>query len=504
VSLVLALIPLVLAADGERAPAAPQATFALVVGVNRSVDAELAPLRYADDDAARYQDLFRLLGARTYLLSRFDEGTRRLHPQAAAEAREPVRAELRHLMDLLSADVARAAAQNVVPVVYVVYAGHGNVRDGEGYISLEDARLGAAELKSEIVERLPGAFLHFIVDACHSSFLAYERGPGGKRRVIEAFSPEFSLGSSDRVGLLLSTGSSRESHEWEGFQSGVFSHEVRSGLFGAADADGDGQVSYREIAAFIDRANQSIPNERFRPDVYARAPSSSRTLVTLESAMTRRLEVDGSRAGRYLLETADGVRLANFHTSPGQRVSLIRPRGLVYLRNELTNQEYEIASEHEVVSLANLPFETPRAASRGAAHQAFSLLFALPFDSTVVEQFDLNRPITLFSPEPNLLPRRLAYGALGVGAASVLSGAALSVWALSTRGSHSATPSGAEIARANQDIARKNTAALFLYSLGGALLATGGGLLLFGRVEPGGAQAVLLPAPGGLVVSGAF
>ena len=44
------------------------ATFALIIGSNVSVDAELPPLKYADDDAALYLDLFRLLGARTYLL----------------------------------------------------------------------------------------------------------------------------------------------------------------------------------------------------------------------------------------------------------------------------------------------------------------------------------------------------------------------------------------------------------------------------------------------------
>ena len=41
--------------------------------MNRSVDTELEPLRYADDDAARYFDLFRVLGARTHLLLRLAE-----------------------------------------------------------------------------------------------------------------------------------------------------------------------------------------------------------------------------------------------------------------------------------------------------------------------------------------------------------------------------------------------------------------------------------------------
>src|SRR5437762_3404086 len=82
-----------------------------------------------------------------------------------------------------------------------------------------------------------------------------------------------------RVGLLLSSSSHRESHEWDGFEAGVFSHEVRSGLYGAADADGDGEVTYREIAAFVARADAAIPNERFRPQVYAHAPTHAPALL---------------------------------------------------------------------------------------------------------------------------------------------------------------------------------------------------------------------------------
>ena len=67
---------------------------------------------------------------------------------------------------------------------------------------------------------------------------------------MHGFADVKGLRPRENVGLLLSTSSARESHEWSGFESGVFSHEVRSGLYGAADADGDGRVSYAEIAAF--------------------------------------------------------------------------------------------------------------------------------------------------------------------------------------------------------------------------------------------------------------
>ena len=60
------------------------ATFALIIGVNKSIDPDLQDLHYADDDAARYFELFRSLGARTYLLTNPDKNTELLNHQAAA------------------------------------------------------------------------------------------------------------------------------------------------------------------------------------------------------------------------------------------------------------------------------------------------------------------------------------------------------------------------------------------------------------------------------------
>jgi len=252
----IALLAFFAPSRAAKAEETPRATFALIIGSNQSIDSNLAPLRYADDDAARYLDLFRLLGARTYLLTRLDDNTKRLHPQAAAEATDPKKASWDTAVAQLIADVKKASDRGVETTVYFVYAGHGNVKDGQGYITLEDLRLSGNDLAATFA-KVPATRIHVIADACASYFLAYARGPGGERRPIDSFGIAPALTADTRIGLLLSTSSARESHEWDAFQSGVFSHEVRSGLYGAADADGDGQVSYREIAAFVARATSS-------------------------------------------------------------------------------------------------------------------------------------------------------------------------------------------------------------------------------------------------------
>jgi len=100
-----------------------------------------------------------------------------------------------------------------------------------GYISLEDARLTGEVLGTEIVSRIEARSIHMILDACNPYLVAYSRGPGGERRPARDFAKSvYDLGRDPRVGLLLSTSAATESHEWDAFQGGVFSHEVRSGL----------------------------------------------------------------------------------------------------------------------------------------------------------------------------------------------------------------------------------------------------------------------------------
>jgi hypothetical protein len=517
VAALLVAFALVFALDARADDGGKAATFALIIGSNLSVDPDLPPLKYADDDAASYLDLFRVLGARTYLLSRLDDNTRRLHAQAAAEALEPRRAALEQAVAQITADVTRARDRQVDTVLYIVYAGHGNVRDGEGYVTLEDMRITGGDL-ARIVASIPATRVHIIVDACASYYLAYSRGPGGERRPLSGFQDSSQLASDPRVGLLLSTSSARESHEWDGFQAGVFSHEVRSGLYGAADADGDGRVSYREIAAFIGRANGAIPNDRFRPQVLARAPRESDTLLDLRHGLERRLDIDGAHAAHYWLEDSRGVRLLDVHNGSGQAVHLVRPSpdGPIYVRRAGDDTEYVLAPSPDVESLADLEGGPARVAARGAAHEAFGLLFSLPFDRDVVATYvepaapeagppppgmsrlDLAPPV----PAARNARRALAWSGVGLGTVGAGVGIALSISAATVAGGSSRQESQADVARRNDRISALDTGALVSFLAGGLAMATGVTLLLWPDAPR--LQASVLRSGGYVGYGGAF
>jgi len=184
---------------------------------------------------------------------------------------------------------------------------------------------------------------------------------------------------------------------------------VRSGLYGAADADQDGEITYREIAAFVARANAAIPNERLRPDVFARPPQGSAQLIDLRPGLGRTLVLGPeARAGHYLLEDRAGNRLLDFHNAPGRPVRILRPgQDPVFLRHLQSGNEYQVGAGEGEVQIAQLtPTQTP-ARTRGAAHHAFSLIFSLPFDEQAVQCYrflDVEITVSLREEPPSAPP----------------------------------------------------------------------------------------------------
>jgi hypothetical protein len=506
----LALLSLTRAVDAVEATSGHSAGFALIIGVNQSVDRDARPLRYADDDAARYRDLFRALGVRTYLLATLDENTRRLHPEAAAESIPPRAQHLREVIDRLVSDVRSAQGRGEETTLYVIYAGHGNVDGRTGYITLEDRRLTGPELSGEVFDRVKARRSHLIVDACSSYLLVSGRGQGGERRPLHGFagSPVVGgdlLGRGD-IGLLLSTSSARESHEWNAFQAGVFSHEVRSGMFGGADADGDGTISYAEIAAFIRRANESIPNERYRPEVFWRPPADRTTLVDLRSALARRVEIPATEHGHYYLEDPRGVRLADFHNGSTLTARLIRPSEPTHLYLQRTGDQraFLLPGSVAVLDTARLSPEDTHVGVRSAAHEAFSALFALPFDRAAVAETAPPLLVELAEapPAPGMSARRTAgWGLLGAAALATAGGAAALLSARALHDEIGPRTSQRDAVEINQRVGARNRLAGAGFGIAGAAAFAGAALLLWPKGTPVSAaisdEGVLLGLGGG-------
>ena len=245
-----------------------------------------------------------------------------------------------------------------------------------------------------VVERAGADQSHVIIDACHAYLLARPRGRSETRRPLTGFVALEAASRAGRIGFLLSTSASGETHEWAGFEAGVFSHAVRSGLYGAADADGDHQVRYAEIAAFVHRASEEITNERFRPKVLADHPLAVMSCWIFAPRRETELRFEGpERAAHYLLEDAQGVRLLDFHGSGSTPLHLARSagQGPLYLRRVADGTERVVPRTDGPVRLDDLPVVAAHAQPRGAAHDAFGKLFALGFDGAAVGQLETSR-----------------------------------------------------------------------------------------------------------------
>lgn len=384
-ALLVACLVAALAAAAPRAASAGEGArrFAIVIGNNHSDQPDTLDLRYADDDAIAMHQLLRDAGVDSVLLVRPDRETRE---QAGRPTADPPR--WRHLVARLAeleARIRAADAAGAATSLLIFYSGHGNVAHGEGYVELEDTHLTRTLLRRAVLEKTAAKDVHLIVDACRSYYLAFEKGPGGKRR------PVMSLVSSGRgrarTGYVLSTSSDRESHEWEQFQGGIFSHEVRSGLRGAADADRDGSVSYAELGAFLSVANRGIRNARFRPDFVVRPPGTLSDELLRWPAGGEALYIDAPE-GHIYLEGPAGERIADIHPAPDTALAIHLPAARpLFIRRQDSRREYVIEDRGALTRLSELAGARVRIASKGALHIAFQRLFSIPFGAGEVNAF---------------------------------------------------------------------------------------------------------------------
>jgi len=461
--------------------AAAPTSLAVVVGSNASPSATLDPLRYADDDAIQNARTLALLGVRPVLLVSPDPETRDLFPAVRPEGRA-TRSEVVAAFERLAAQ-ARAAGGPTR--LYIFIAAHGDTEGSRAFLQLDDGPLWRDDLAA-LARRVNASETHVVIDACHSTLFVGSRGPGGDRSPLGAGFSQRAGGPAwpAHTGFLTARSSGGLTHEWTEFQAGIFSHEVRSGLLGGADLDLDGRVTYRELGAFISRANQGIPNRKYRPQVMTAPPDGAldSVLATLPSGPPAlELEIDAAAAGRASIESERGVRLADLHVAPGAPVRMRLPTdlGMVFVSRDRPPGEYHLPAGPGRVLLSQLVPESSRARPRGAAHEAFRRLYALPFDAAAVTAFqgDVDLALEAAPPSRSTLPRWAPWVPLAAGAAALAVSGGLLVSSHQLK-SDAAGADGTEIERINGKMASRNRAAT-ISAIGGGVLVLGGLGLLY-------------------------
>lgn len=230
------------------------------------------------------------------------------------------------------------------------------------------------------------------VDACFAEGVVGPRGlfdeelDGSTSRLSPADSAELQRAASlrfPRVGTLSAAAADCPSHEWSRIESGVFTHELLSGLAGAADANGDGVVEYGEIEAFLAAANRDLRDPRARPSVAAHPPSAdaSAPLVSLASMRGAAfLAGDFSRLGHFYIELDDGERWLEANLASDMRGRLAFPadrRAFVVTRDR---EAPLFAAAGESLRVGSLALRPRDLTARGSVDESLrEWLFATPF-----------------------------------------------------------------------------------------------------------------------------
>jgi hypothetical protein len=388
-----ALLPAKLHAD----PPKPRSAFAVVIGNNRSLGGRRPDLHYADDDAAKYFDIFRTIAQdHVFLLADFDRDTERLFPDARAHATAPTRSELLRVGREIADQVREVTSQGGAADVYFVFAGHGDVDQGSGFIELADGRFGSSDLERWL-RAIPFSRGHVILDSCNSFFMLATRKPGGRYYATSEDAARSLAARLPNVGVFLSTSAEGDAFEWSEIQSGVFSHIVRSGLLGAADANGDGRIDYLELAAFVATATADVANPNMRPHVFARGPGGHDDVAIVDSAGrsgARTLHMASTGPARIRLRDREGIPFLDANSESGFTAALAIPEtwanGAVLERASSGRpgdvQLFALPEAQPELSLASLSPMAARGTARGPA-EIFEKLFAQAFGPRAVANY---------------------------------------------------------------------------------------------------------------------
>ena len=176
--------------------------------------------------------------------------------------------------------------------------------------------------------------------------------------------------------------STAQAHEWDAYQGGVFTHEVLSGLRGAADVNGDRRLEFYELAAFLSAANRSVgdPRGRLQTVVTPVAVNPRAPLVDLRAARgLARLAGKPGRLGALFVEDGRGARLLDLRTEPDFAVEVLLPAATLFLRTADREAEMRLVGG-QAASFEDLPLRPLSARPRGAIESALRKgLFATRF-----------------------------------------------------------------------------------------------------------------------------
>jgi hypothetical protein len=383
-------------ATGERLSHA----YVIAVGYNGlpvASSAPLEPLHFADDDAIAFAAFASEGAQQTHLLTVIDSETQRRLGRWVPEVKPPSTTELHAAVNDIRRAIEGDAQGGVESTVYFYYSGHGIDESGRPpALALLDADLTRERLYADVLAALPATHVHLFVDACHAEAVVRPRDaqalivPTTEQDAAQ-YASTSTLARFPSVGAIIAATRGAQTHEWERYSGGVFTHELLSGLRGAADVDGNGRVEYSEIAAFLSAANGAVADPRAHLAPVVRPPIDDPRVAIFDlRTRTEDVVLEGRVEGHGLLSVEDeqGDRILDFRAEAGYRARFLVPATrTLYVRSD-GGETVLRAPPGARIALGSLVFAEAPVAARGALESALRRgLFATSFGRSYYRGF---------------------------------------------------------------------------------------------------------------------
>jgi hypothetical protein len=381
--------------------------FSIIIGNNeapKNSATALETLRYADDDAMRYYEFMRgITGPQNiHLLTYPDSRTQKKFAEIINYAKAPTLAELARAVSDLKEKIQRCKEQDIDTVFYFVFSGHGALNaQTETFLSMQDGELTRRVLYDEILAPLSTDYQHLFIDACYAEGVVGTRGMfdreqnsssvsvnANERLFLENRTP---LEDNKGLGMLIASSAYQESHEWSKYESGVFTHEILSGLAGPADVNNDGKIEYSELAAFVSSANRAVKDPRGQVALIAYAPPrNSRVPIVDYSSLGQQsfFYGDPSHMGHFHIEVEYGIRYLDANLGYQDMTYIAVPSGKTIFFRTANEEAIVVLEAGENMPLANLELKQSEVASRGAIASALRVgLFETRFGAAYYQGY---------------------------------------------------------------------------------------------------------------------
>jgi hypothetical protein len=279
--------------------------WAIVIGSNPGWSQD-RPLRYAEQDAERVRDVLVSLGG--------------FAPDRVQLMRDPSTADVRAALRKLARTAHDSNDEDTL--VFVYYSGHADDR----HLHLRGEPMSHQELQ-DTLRSLPATIKLAVIDACKSGAVTQKGAAQVDEFEVSLVNPKLS-----GLAILTSSGADELSQESRALQGSVFTHHLVSGLRGAADDDGDAQVTIAEAYHYAyartqaDTATSGAPQRpAFRYELHGQgeivmtrlAAKGSVAAIVPRGAAQKYVIVDAHELRLIAEATADTARDVVLALAPG-------------------------------------------------------------------------------------------------------------------------------------------------------------------------------------------